>query len=142
MIDIIKRHLNKYYFIEIDDKSTTFQISIRYHHYRYELYRLIEKIRLMFDVDYQLACKLCTEWFEREKKKICRDVIEFLKPYRVEMTMVNWVVVDEKGDRMTIEELISALSTHYSVNKVMTKFCEEWFENKIIEKSSKNMGIY
>jgi hypothetical protein len=138
--ELIERYINKHYFITTSDNKIVvgsfYDDSVR------ESYKVVNEVSTIFGLNHTETHMLFQEWFTQQKKLLTGKVIEHLNKFRVEMTMIDWVVIDEKGESITFDKMINMLRKHYEVDAIVRLVCEDWFSEKQLEYNKRNFDFY
>lgn len=141
MREIIYKFINKHYYLDVPEGWIAIR-DISDDKFSKNLESFIHYIILVFGISYHKAYLICEKWFVDTKKELTGRIIEHLQDYRVEMTMVDWVIVDKQGKEITLEALIGLLVPYYDSDKIIKVVTKEWFEEKQEEYLKKHYDFF
>jgi|TARA_R110000822_G_C15150240_1_gene477167 hypothetical protein len=84
----------------------------------------------------------CSEWYDTRVATLNQHFYDFIEPYKVEMNMVDWDVVDVNGKKLDMYSMFIKLEKYYVVPDIITRMYEDWRLNKIIEFTEKRDDLF
>lgn len=102
----------------------------------------LEKLITLFEpkINHNFVGGYFTKWFNYKKKELSRKYInEELKNYDVRLGLTDWFTINPEGKIIT--ERILFEKYPWADNTTIDKIYTNWKQNKIIDISSKMMGI-
>ena len=139
--ELIGKHIERNYYLSDGDNGL--RIKDIWTKKIFTLHEFKSEILIVFGVDSSnRLSNLCENWYRERKSEFTNKIIEHLRPYRVKMTMVDWVVIDEQGGKMTLEALKRELSEHYDMGKIINDVLSDWLQQRQCDFNKKYFDFY
>jgi hypothetical protein len=88
------------------------------------------------------AHRACLTWYQNKVKNLNQHFYDFIEPYKVEMNMIDWDVVDVNGNKLDMYMMFRELEKYYVVPDIITMMYEDWKTKKIIEFAEKRDDLF
>lgn len=138
--------------IEYLDKQ--FKVRVATHHYVivgvdvesvkdvYEMDDLSQDIQEVLGYESWQAQRAILSWYRDKVKTLNQHFYDFMEPYKVEMNMVDWDVLDSDGNKLDMYVMFRELDKYYEVPEIITRMYEDWRLKKIIEYSENRDDLF
>lgn len=131
--DLIIQYLNK-----------TYQVWLASHHYVitekevnntsnvFEIEAIADDVENTLGYESWQSMRACKKWYKSQVNILNKHFYEFIEPYKVTMTMVDWEVRDADGNELDIYKMFNELRKNYQVDEIIQKMYEDWKTKNII----------